>query len=196
MKRKPKMWPRGRPRDRTVDREVLDTALRLVKKHGVQAVTLELIAETTGIARTTIYRRWRNRSAILADAFLVRMKSEIAFPDDVSPLESIRRQMQLLAKSFRGEDGAVLRALLSEAMTDPEFQRAIHDGWIMPRRSAAIKVLERAKHAGELSRHISSDLLLDVLYGSLYYWLFFDPARLSPAYVNSLFKMAISPALS
>jgi AcrR family transcriptional regulator len=174
----------------------METALRLVKKHGVRAVTLELIAETSGVARTTIYRRWRNRSAILADAFLMRVKAEIEFPEHPSALERLRQQMHLLAASFRGSSGQILRALLSEALTDTEFQVAIRDGWIAPRRAAAKVIVETAVAAKELPQHISPDVLLDALYGGLYYWLFFDPAKLTTTYIDSLFELVLHNASS
>src|SRR5260370_38990225 len=126
---------RGRPRDQTVERKIMETALRLVRKHGVRSVTLERIAETSGVARTTIYRRWRNRSAILADAFLMRVQPQIGFPQHASALERLRQQMHLLAASFQGSAGQILRALLSEALTDAEFRDASRDGWIAPRRA-------------------------------------------------------------
>jgi AcrR family transcriptional regulator len=188
--------PKGRPRDKTVERKIMETALRLVRKHGVKSVTLELIAETSGVARTTIYRRWRNRSAILADAFLMRMQPEIGFPEHVSALERLRQQMHLLAASFRGSAGEMLRALLSEALTDAEFQVAIRDGWIAPRRAAAKVIVEKAVAAKELPQRTSPDLLLDALYGGLYYWLLFDPAKLTTTYINSLFELVLHDASS
>jgi AcrR family transcriptional regulator len=174
----------------------MQTALRLVKKHGVRSVTLERIAETSGIARTTIYRRWRNRSAILADAFLMQVQPEIGFPENASALERLRQQMHLLAASFRGNGGQMLRALLSEALTDTELQVAIRDGWIAPRRAAATVIIEKAIAAKELPQLTSPDLLLDALYGGLYYWLLFDPARLTATYIDSLFELVLHDASS
>jgi AcrR family transcriptional regulator len=186
-----KKQPKGRPRDQTVERKIMQTALRLARKHGVRSVTLERIAETSGVARTTIYRRWRNRSAILADAFLMRVQPEIGFPEHASALERLRQQMHLLAASFQGSAGQILRALLSEALTDAEFQVAIRDGWIAPRRAAATVIIENAIAAKELPQQTSPDLLLDALYGGLYYWLLFDPARLTTTYIDSLFELVL-----
>jgi AcrR family transcriptional regulator len=191
-----KKQAKGRPRDRTVERKIMQTALRLVRKHGVRSVTLELIAETSGVARTTIYRRWRNRSAVLADAFLMWIQPEIGFPEHASALERLRLQMHLLAASFRGNAGEILRALLSEALTDAELQVAIRDGWIAPRRAAAKLIVEKAVASKELSQRTSPDVLLDALYGGLYYWLFFDPAKLTTTYIDSLFELVLHDAPS
>jgi hypothetical protein len=74
---------------------------------------------------------------------------------------------------------------------DAEFQVAIRDGWIAPRRAAATLIIEKAKAAKELPQHTSPDLLLDALYGGLYYWLLFDPARLTTTYIDSLFELVL-----
>jgi AcrR family transcriptional regulator len=180
--------PRGRPRDPTLDRKVMETALRLVRKHGVRAVTLEQIAEASGIARTTIYRRWHNRSALLGDAFLAQVESDIQFPECASPGERLRKQMHLIAALFRGKAGALLRVLLAEALTDPDLQEAIRERWIARRRAAAKVIVEEAIAARELPQ-TSSDVLLDALYGGLYYWFFFDPTKLTDAYVDAVFDL-------
>jgi AcrR family transcriptional regulator len=161
----------------------------------VQAVTLELIAETSGIARTTLYRRWRNRSAILADAFLAYVEPEIQFPEHASAKERLRQQMHLLARLFRGASGKLLRELLAQALVDSELQTAIRNGWILPRRGAAKAVIEEGIAAGELPPKTSPELLLDALYGGLYYWFFFDPTRLKTEYIDQLFELVLQGLL-
>jgi hypothetical protein len=111
-------------------------------------------------------------------------------------LERLRQQMHLLAASFRGSAGQILRALLSEALTDAEFQVAIRDGWIAPRRAAATVIIEKAIAAKELPQHTSPDLLLDALYGGLYYWFLFEPAGLTTTYIDSLFELVLHDASS
>jgi AcrR family transcriptional regulator len=186
---KPAASPRGRPRDPSLDHKVMKTALKLARKHGVRAVTLERIAEASGVARTTIYRRWRNRSAILGDAFLAQVESSIQFPECASPGERLRQQMHLIAALFRGNGGQLLRVLLAEALTDAELQQAIRERWLMPRRASATVVVEEAIAAGELPPHTSPDVLLDALYGGLYYWFLFDPAMLTDSYVDAVFAL-------
>jgi hypothetical protein len=90
----------------------------------------------------------------------------------------------------------MLRALLSEALTDTEFQVAIRDGWIAPRRATATAIIEKAIAVKELPQHSSPDLLLGGLYGGLYYWLLFDPARLTATYIDSLFELVLHDASS
>src|ERR1700716_2051073 len=127
--------PRGRPRDQHADAKILKAAMRLLEQHGFRAVTLESIAEEAGVARTTVYRRWPNKAAVVMDAFLTHVAPRIAFPEHPVAVERLRLQMQLLARAFRQEPGLLIRALIAEAQFDEELRAGGHDGWIAQRRA-------------------------------------------------------------
>lgn len=68
-----------RPRDRAaVDprierskRAALQGALAVLLEEGWEAVTLTRVAERSGVGRTTLYRHWADRTALLRDALLL-----------------------------------------------------------------------------------------------------------------------------
>ncbi|RZT19868.1 TetR family transcriptional regulator [Kribbella sp. VKM Ac-2569] len=64
--------PPGRPRS-SVDAEVFAATLRTVHELGYTRATVDRIAAAAGIAKTTIYRRWPSKGALvtacLVDAF-------------------------------------------------------------------------------------------------------------------------------
>ena len=165
----------------------------LLKQHGFRAVTLEGIAEEAGVARTTVYRRWPNKAAVVMDAFLTHVAPRIAFPEHPVAVERLRLQMQLLARAFRQGPGRLIRALMAEAQFDEELRAAVYDGWIAKRRASAKAIIEGAMLAGELPNDANADALLDALYGGLYYWLFIDPEVLTEAYVDSIFATVLGP---
>src|SRR5260221_3027223 len=93
--------PRGRPRDQHADAKILKAAMCLLEQHGFRAVTLEGIAEAAGVARTTVYRRWPNKAAVVMDCFLTQFPPPIAFPGNPLPAERLRLQKQLLQRRVR-----------------------------------------------------------------------------------------------
>src|SRR5216684_7388675 len=111
----------GRPRSERLHKVILKTTFDLVLEVGFREVSIESIAAKTGVGKTTIYRRWPNKAAVVMDAFTMRVGSGSLFPRADSVADSIRLQMRAMAKSFRGSDGALVKALLAEAQFDPEL---------------------------------------------------------------------------
>jgi AcrR family transcriptional regulator len=182
---------RGRPRSRSADTRILKAALKLVEAGGFQSVTMEAIAAAANVARTTIYRRWRNKESVIMDAFLEEVGPTIAFPALPNARESVRLQMKLLAKAFRGKAGLLIRSLLAEAQFNPELQTAFRERWIAKRRASAIAVIKAGIVSGELPSRIDPDILLDVLYGGLYYRLLIGTGAISDDYVDSVWDTVI-----
>jgi AcrR family transcriptional regulator len=182
---------RGRPRSRSADERILKAALKLVEAGGFQSVTMEAIAATADVARTTIYRRWPNKESVIMDAFLEEVGPAIAFPTLPNVRESLRRQMKLLAKAFRGKAGLLIRSLLAEAQFNSELRTAFRERWIAKRRASAIAVIKTGIAAGEIPSCIDPDILLDVLYGGLYYRLLIGTGAISDDYVDSVWDTVV-----
>jgi AcrR family transcriptional regulator len=59
---------RGRPRRAGADEEILSVALAMLREKGYHDLTVDAVAETAGVAKTTIYRRWPSKGALVAAA--------------------------------------------------------------------------------------------------------------------------------
>jgi AcrR family transcriptional regulator len=84
------------PADRRA--QILDAALRLIPQRGLQATTMEQIAEAAGISPATIYWHFASKDELV-----------IAMVDRSSPLDDVRR---VLARGAAGDPADDLRALL------------------------------------------------------------------------------------
>ena len=179
----------GRPRDQEARNAILLAALSLVKEFGYRSLTIDKIARRAGTGKTTIYRWWPSKGAVVGEAFLSHISPEIAFPsvsDEVSAVESIRQQMRAVARAFRGQDGDLLRALVAEAQFDPELSDALVETWVRPRRALAIGILKAGIASGELRRDVDVNVAIDALYGGLYYRFLLPYAPLTPEYARAL----------
>jgi AcrR family transcriptional regulator len=183
--------PVKRLRPEEIEAVILNTAFEDLLEHGFRAVTVESISAKTGIAKTSIYRRWPNKAAMVMEAFLFRIGPGIEFPKRPSYLESIRLQMLALAKAFRGPFGSMIKALLGEAQFDAELAEAFRTRWIAPRREAAKQVIQSAIRNKELRPDVDLDQMLDALYGWLYYRLIIGSGPLSDACVRGIFSAVL-----
>src|SRR5258708_6640357 len=122
-----------RLRPEEIEAVIMNTAGEAFLEQGFRAVTVEAVSPKTGIAKTSIYRRWPNKAAMVMDAFLFRIGPGIEFPKKPSYVESIRLQMLALAKAVHGPVGSMIKALLVEAQFDAEWAGAFGTRWITPR---------------------------------------------------------------
>ncbi|HMF76040.1 MAG TPA: TetR/AcrR family transcriptional regulator [Bryobacteraceae bacterium] len=182
---------KGRPRSEEAHQAILAAALQLVFEDGFRSVSIDAIAAKADVGRATIYRRWPNKAAIVMDAFLQDVGPNISFPSRADATESLRTQMRLLAKAFRGKHGALIKALLGEAQFDPELAEAFRERWIRPRRESAMVTLREAMAKGQLRADIDLDTAIDALYGGIYYRLQIGNAPLSDSYIDSLFQHVV-----
>ena len=181
----------GRLRPADIRNRVLNAAYEGVLRDGFRALTVDAVSAETGIAKTSIYRRWPNKAAMVMDAFAFRIGPHISFPKQLDPLESIRLQMLSLARAFRGPAGTMVKALLAEAQFDQKLAKAFLKNWLLPRREVATAALQDAMRSGQLRADLSIPETLDILYGGLYYRLMTGFGAISAAYVETVFAQVL-----
>jgi len=178
----------GRPRDSKATALILRTALELGEALGFDGLTVEGIAARAGVAKTTIYRRWPNVWGIVMDAVLAEMNR--AAPIQVRPTAraSFTASMRLLARSYRGRQGKLMRLLLGRAQMDERLRDAVQNRWVEPRREIARKIVLNGIEAGELRAGLDPDTVLDALYGPFYHRLLvpYENCAMSDAYIDRL----------
>jgi AcrR family transcriptional regulator len=180
-----------RVRGKRLHQLLMNAAIESTFRVGFRATSIEGIAADTGVAKTTIYRRWPNKAALIMDAFIMRVGEGTLFQPAERATDSIRRQMSLMAKSFRGKDGALVKALLAEAQFDGELATAFRERWTLPRREMAFAVFQNAIALGELRPDIDIEAAIDLFYAPMYYRLQMGTGLLSQAYIDEIFRQAM-----
>lgn len=159
---------RGRPRDASVERTVVEAVLRLIEEGvSVDGLSIERIARTAGVGKATIYRRWSGRDPLLLD--VMRSLDDPPPPpaghsvrdDLVALLEFIRRRG--LAK--RGS--AVMRTAAAQFQSRPDLWDQYHEVMVRNRREALQRILRRGTETGEVRSDVDLDLLTDLFAGPM-----------------------------
>jgi AcrR family transcriptional regulator len=167
---------------------ILRAVLELGEEVGFETLTVEKISARSGIAKTTIYRRWPNVSAIVMDAFLSEVTKDAPIVEKSTVRETFATAMLLLVRVYRGRHGSTLKTLIGRAQTDGNLRRAVETGWVEPRRQIAREILRRGMRHGELKPGLDPDVILDALYGAIYH-------RLLVPYENGVLSMDLVDAL-
>jgi AcrR family transcriptional regulator len=160
----------GRPRSEQSRHAILRSTLKLLKQQGgFSTLSIEAIAADANASKATVYRWWPDKAALVADAFAESADRELQFPDTGSLLADMRLQMRRLIRIFRSPRGKIVAALLAGGQSDPQLLNAFRERFMWPRRRQAYKTLQRGVDRGELPRGSKFDLILDSLYGAIYF---------------------------
>ena len=172
----------------TTTAAILRAALELGEELGFEGLTVEGIAARSGIAKTTIYRRWANVGAIVMDAFLADVTRLAPIEVRATARESFTASMRLLARAYRGRLGKILRPLLGRAQADENLREAVRTRWVEPRRQVAREIVCRGIQSGELRPGLDPDVVLDALYGPFYHRLLvpYNNGAISDRFIDAL----------
>ena len=185
--------PRGRPRSEKARRAVLDAACDLFEEGGYPAATIEAIAARSGVAKTTIYRWWPNRAALVVE-LLLRIAAVAAPPPTIgkSPLRALRNELHTVGRASNALPGRLLLSLLGESQNDPEVRVALQNGLFKPRRAATAEVVRQAQARGDLCKGIAPLVATDLLFGPLFYRRFVRHEAVTDAFVKQIFEYAMT----
>lgn len=179
----------GRVR-RSRDR-VLTTAFELLSESGVSGFTIDEVARRSGVAKTTIYRHWPTRAALVIDA-CSRITAEQQVPDTGSldgDVAAILADIAHLLGTARW--ASVLPSIIDAAERDPEFadvHRGIQHGHAAPLR----EVLQRAADRGELPATANPSSMIAGLLGPLFYRRWFSREPLDDQFLTTVAAVVLS----
>jgi AcrR family transcriptional regulator len=163
----------------------LEAALELVENQGLANTTTDAIAERAGASKATIYRWWPNKAAVLIEALRETVAQELPFPNTGDLREDVRVQLRNFIKLLTGRHGRVFKAFVAAAQNDAEIAETFRAVWMRPRRTVAKAGLER--HRGrELREDADLELVMDALYGPIYFRILAGHRSLTENFANAL----------
>jgi AcrR family transcriptional regulator len=151
-------------------RAVLDAALAELAERGYGAFTIDGVATRAGVARSTIYRLWPDRAALIADAMDELNQQPPPRPsDDETPRARIATLVQHLSAAMRSSPvAACVPALIDGAERDRTLRR-LHYRYNDRRRAALVTAIAAAAEAGEARADIDPELAAVALAGAVIY---------------------------
>jgi AcrR family transcriptional regulator len=164
----------GRPRSPVVDQAIMRGALELFIEHGVAGASIERVAKRAGVAKTSIYRRWPTREALLAQAIEVFRNTTgftIDLLDRTPPSDFAKLLISACEMIARPEIRKLVARLIGSFPDHPKLLEVYLETYFLPRRSAFVRALERVQSAGLLAQDADVETLADMLIGALVYRL-------------------------
>lgn len=150
---------------RIVD-EVLRVALEEVGRAGYEAMRMEDVAARSGVNKTTIYRRWPTKAALVAAA--IRHFAAPPQPPETGSLRSdLLSLLQVMSARAESPLGCGVVRMLQAERSHPEvdaFLRAIRAEHVAARRL----VVQAAIARGELPAGTDPDLVTELVFSPVF----------------------------
>jgi AcrR family transcriptional regulator len=168
----------GRPRSAEADRAILDATRAALVELGWGKLTMGDVAARAGVAKTTLYRRWANKSELVVDAVAV-LFDELELPDRGGLRADVEGVvLRFAALLERPETRTALMAVVAEATRDDALRGRIRSSIVDRQKRLVLLGRERAQARGELPPDASDakgeaaaarnvDLIFDVIAGAV-----------------------------
>ncbi|WP_433528558.1 TetR/AcrR family transcriptional regulator [Micromonospora sp. CA-263727] len=163
---------RGRRRSEASRLAILDAARSLLLERGYDQLTIEAIAARAGVGKQTVYRWWRSKSAVVAEAALDGGLAPplTPLPDTGDIAADLLDWLRSWIAHLSSREGTSLILGLTAATTeDQSIADTLHTHFTGPHERLVRQRLEHARAAGQLSPDAPLAMIASVLIGSLLY---------------------------
>jgi AcrR family transcriptional regulator len=141
-----------------VDESVLTAAVELLAEAGFARLTMEQVAARAGVGKASVYLRWPNKVALVAEAIQHRSGVVPEVPNTGSLPGDMRTFLRALLRTF-GTASRALAAVIGEVGSHPELRAAWRQSVAAALTDCVREIVERAVARGELAVTADVDLL-------------------------------------
>lgn len=169
---------------------VLTATFELLYEGGVGGFSVDEVARRSRVAKTTIYRHWPTREALVIDA-CSQISAEQEIPDTGSLEGDLKAILTNIVHQLQTSNwSSVLPSIIDIAEREPEFadiHSRIQHGHAAPLR----EVLQRAISKDELSASADLSTITAALLGPLFYRRWFSREPIDDQFVETIIDLAI-----
>ena len=161
----------GRPRDTSLDDRVLDATIGLLAERGYASLRIDDVAAASGVAKTTIYRRWPSLMHLVVAA-IVRLVGDRAIERTDDPEADLRLACLRWVESL-GTAGDALPAVALDMHRQPDadLRRLYRESLIDPVRDGLIGIIADGQASGRFRTDADPSAAADALIGAAVYRL-------------------------
>ena len=160
--------------------KVLEASLELFAERGIDAASMDAIAEASGVSKATIYKHWHDKDALALEALglLFGMNEE---PPKFDSGDLRRDFVDVLNYQPARPRQEMKNRVMPHVMAYAARNRAFGDTWrsrILARPQTQLKMLlNRGIAQGKLVKKIDMEMALAQLLGPALYWYIFHDRK-------------------
>lgn len=164
-------------------------------ERGVDATSMDAIADVSGVSKATIYKHWPDKEALMLEimAQMAGLHTRPTF-DSGNTRADILAVLAYRPTEERETRERIMPHLLGYSARHPAFGDAWRDMVMNPPRQELTRLIEKGIAEGELSKEIDLEIALALLLGPILYWYIFlrrsvaEPNRLAEQVVDTFWR--------
>jgi AcrR family transcriptional regulator len=173
---------------------VLAATLAELGEAGYAALSVDAVARRAGVNKTTIYRRWPVREALVVDALTDQIAVDVPIPDTGAIETDLRELARSLVRWLTSPAGrAIIAATISDAARSPEIAE-VKQRFFEDRFRRAEPVIARAKDRGELPRTTDPAELVKAMIAPIYLRLLVTADPVDESTADQAVEVALAAA--
>jgi AcrR family transcriptional regulator len=179
----------GRRRNPEIATAVLQAAVELLDnpRVGFRGLTMQAVAQASGVSKATLYRWWPDKAHLVLDAYRSKSARDVAGPvtGDVGP--DLVAHLGQLAYALNFMDSArTVAAITLAAAEDEHFGVLYRDTLLRERREALLDVLTAGRRAGQVRAAVDLEIVADAAIGAIHHRLLLTRAPIDGPFVVAL----------
>jgi AcrR family transcriptional regulator len=181
----------ARPRSEEARRKALAAATDLIVERGVANLTIEEVAHRSGVAKTTIYRHWPERTSLILDT-VRSCFGAVPTPDTGSLRGDLDAYFGgMVVADLSGTVGHLMPALVDAAARDSELELLL-DRISQERQRPILDIVERAQHRGDLPPDLDPRVVVGTIVGPIVFRKLIWRQPLDAAYLDGCLDVAVA----
>lgn len=178
---------RGRPRSEKSRRSIVEATISIMESKGYEKLTIVDVARKAGVGKQTIYRWWQSKAELVIESVLEEIQEHVGVPDTGSMDGDLRG---LLHSSFhrlrQKSSGKMLAGVLLAGRKDESTLALFRERFIESRRNVIRGLFNRHSDTGSLKSNINIELIMDFIFGAMWYRLLMEHAPLDDDFADDV----------
>lgn len=176
-------------------RAILTAAGELLADVGFARLTIEAIAARAGVGKTTIYRWWPSKGAVVFDALLEAQgpsSDARKLPDTGDVERDLRDVLRAVIDELADPQvDRLQRTIAAEIQHDTELAGELVERLLQPQLEATEQRLRAGQEAGQLDPHADVTVATELLFGPIFHRWLLRTTPLDDAYADRLVVLVL-----
>lgn len=182
---------RGRPRSEKSRKAILNATNKLLLHTSVQELSIEAIAKKAKVGKTTIYRWWPNKTAVVMDALISQPGMQAPMSTAKNNADAIVIQLEKLIRLLHSKNGETIAQLFSESQASEESQKIFEENFLSPLIDAIEFSIEEGQKEKEFRASLDTKTAVDIICGPIFFRLMAHPLDFNDAFQRNYPREAV-----